>query len=379
MVDAELRWLVLRRLAALGRAEADRLDAELRRDPTAAGERQHAAALAARPLAAAKEQAFAVLTEPAELTNDLARAVASGFWQRGQEELFRPWAARYFAALPGIWASRGPAVAQQITRLLYPRLDEPETLALDRRLPRRPRPAARLPPHRPRTPRRRRPRSAGRGRRLRSAQAQLAGRLCGPRCMRLGTYGSTKPGSRRRPGSRSRSSRSAIWASVLASGAPQAEVDAAAEREVPVLARPPRVEVVRLLERRVVPVRRPDEREDLRAGRDRHPGDLHVEHGPAIHPLDRRVHPAASPRPRPGRAPGPRRPPPRARADAATASARRAMRFAVVSWPAKTSMISRLMISRSVSGAAPSARTRIRSLSRSSRPSARRSATAAAR
>ena len=130
IVDAELRWLVLRRLAALGRVDADRLDAELRDDPTAAGERQHAAALAARPLAAAKENAFAVLTGQAELTNDLARAVAGGFWQHGQEELSRPWAARYFAALPGIWASRGPALAQQITLLLYPRLDEPETLAL---------------------------------------------------------------------------------------------------------------------------------------------------------------------------------------------------------------------------------------------------------
>jgi aminopeptidase N len=130
VVDTELRWLVLRRLAALGRADADRLDEELRRDPTAAGERQHAAALAARPLADAKDQAFAVLTDQPELTNDLARAVADGFWQRGQEELSRPWAARYFAALAGIWARRGPALAQQITRLLYPRLDEPETLAL---------------------------------------------------------------------------------------------------------------------------------------------------------------------------------------------------------------------------------------------------------
>ena len=130
VVDTELRWLVLRRLAALGRADVDRLDAELREDATAAGERQHAAALAARPLAAAKEQAFAILTEQAELSNDLARAVATGFWQYGQEDLLRPWAARYFAALPGIWASRGPAVALQITRLLYPQLDEPETLAL---------------------------------------------------------------------------------------------------------------------------------------------------------------------------------------------------------------------------------------------------------
>jgi aminopeptidase N len=128
VVDAELRWLVLRRLAALGRAGADRLDAELRRDPTAAGEREHAGALAARPLAAAKEAAFAALTEQAELTNDLARAIAGGFWQRDQEELCRPYVQRYFAALPGLWAARGPAVAAQVTRLLYPQLDEEATL-----------------------------------------------------------------------------------------------------------------------------------------------------------------------------------------------------------------------------------------------------------
>ncbi|HEY6745284.1 MAG TPA: aminopeptidase N [Mycobacteriales bacterium] len=128
VVDAELRWLVLRRLAALGRAGSDRIDAELRRDPTAAGQREHAAALAARPLPEGKEAAFVALTEPAELTNDLARAIAGGFWQRGQEELLRPWSARYFAALPGIWSACGPAVAAQLTRLLYPQLDEPATL-----------------------------------------------------------------------------------------------------------------------------------------------------------------------------------------------------------------------------------------------------------
>jgi aminopeptidase N len=127
-VDTEMRWFILNRLAALGRAGADRLAEELRRDPTAAGERQHAAARAARPEAAAKEEAFGLLTGPGELSNDLARAVAGGFWQAGQEELGRPWVARYFAALPSVWATRGPALASQVTRLLYPALDEPATL-----------------------------------------------------------------------------------------------------------------------------------------------------------------------------------------------------------------------------------------------------------
>jgi aminopeptidase N len=128
--DTELRWTVLTRLAALGRAGDGQLADELRRDPTAAGERRHATARAARPTSAAKEEAFTALTGPGELTNDLARAIAAGFWQRGQEDLLRPYAARYFAALPGLWATRGPAIATQVTRGLYPTLDEPATLHL---------------------------------------------------------------------------------------------------------------------------------------------------------------------------------------------------------------------------------------------------------
>jgi aminopeptidase N len=130
-VDTELRWRVLNRLAALGRVSAAELDEELRdRDPTAAGERQHASCAAALPHQAAKQAAFTTLTEREDLGNDLARAIAGGFWQRGQEDLCRPWAQRYFDALPAVWASRSPAIAQQVTRLLYPALDEVATLEL---------------------------------------------------------------------------------------------------------------------------------------------------------------------------------------------------------------------------------------------------------
>jgi aminopeptidase N len=131
IIDTELRWTVLQRLAALGRVTQDELDTELReKDPTAGGERMHASASAALPTDEAKAAAFTALTEREDLGNDLARAIAGGFWARGQEELARPWAQRYFDALPDVWASRSPAIAQQITRLLYPALDEPATLAL---------------------------------------------------------------------------------------------------------------------------------------------------------------------------------------------------------------------------------------------------------
>jgi len=130
-IDTELRWRVLNRLAALGRVSAAELEEELRdRDPTAAGERQHASCSAALPHQAAKQAAFSTLTQREDLGNDLARAIAGGFWQRGQEDLCRPWAQRYFDALPAVWASRSPAIAQQVTRLLYPALDEAATLEL---------------------------------------------------------------------------------------------------------------------------------------------------------------------------------------------------------------------------------------------------------
>ena len=92
--------------------------------------------------------------------------MAAGFWQYGQEELLQPWAERYFAALPGIWASRGPALALQITQLLYPQLDEPETLTLTDGFLAAAEMTGRLPPRRPRTPRRDRPSPPSHGRLL---------------------------------------------------------------------------------------------------------------------------------------------------------------------------------------------------------------------
>ncbi len=58
-VDADLRWALLQRLAATGAADDGEIDAELRRDDTATGQRQAALARAARPTRSGKGRGMA--------------------------------------------------------------------------------------------------------------------------------------------------------------------------------------------------------------------------------------------------------------------------------------------------------------------------------
>ncbi|MFJ3924007.1 aminopeptidase N [Streptomyces sp. NPDC090022] len=122
VVDTELRWTFLERLAATGRADEPEIAAELERDRTAAGERHAATARAARPTAEAKATAWASVVESADLPNAVQEAVIGGFVQTDQRELLAPYAAKYFAAVKGIWETRSHEIAQQIAVGLYPSL-----------------------------------------------------------------------------------------------------------------------------------------------------------------------------------------------------------------------------------------------------------------
>ncbi|MFF3558840.1 aminopeptidase N [Streptomyces sp. NPDC002574] len=122
VVDTELRWSLLERLAATGRADEAAIAAELERDATAAGERHAATARAARPTAEAKAEAWAAVVEAETLTNALQEAVIGGFSEPDQRELLEPYTARYFAAIAGIFESRSHEMGQQIIVGLYPAL-----------------------------------------------------------------------------------------------------------------------------------------------------------------------------------------------------------------------------------------------------------------
>ncbi|MCW7945272.1 aminopeptidase N [Streptomyces hygroscopicus] len=120
VVDTELRWAFVERLAAVGRFDEPEIAGELERDKTAAGERHAATARAARPTAEAKEEAWASVVESDKLPNAVQEAVISGFVQTDQRELLASYTDRYFAVVKDIWESRSHEMAQQIVVGLYP-------------------------------------------------------------------------------------------------------------------------------------------------------------------------------------------------------------------------------------------------------------------
>ncbi|MCW2621496.1 MAG: aminopeptidase, partial [Frankiales bacterium] len=133
--DEDIRWLQLRRLAVLGLVDAGRLEAEHRTRPTSTSENHLAYALAALPDPARKAAVWGELLGTAPLSNARGRALAAGFWQFGQEELLRPYVARYAAEVAGLFGCRSPQLATVLARLLYPAtLLEPGVLAATRAL-----------------------------------------------------------------------------------------------------------------------------------------------------------------------------------------------------------------------------------------------------
>ncbi|MEU1311768.1 aminopeptidase N [Streptomyces cinnamoneus] len=121
-VDTELRWDLLVRLAATGRADDAAIDAELERDKTSAGEEHAAWARAARPTAGAKAAAWASVIESDKLPNAVQESVIGGFQQADQRELLAPYAEKYFAVVKDVWAKRSHEMAQQIAVGLFPAL-----------------------------------------------------------------------------------------------------------------------------------------------------------------------------------------------------------------------------------------------------------------
>ncbi|GJF32903.1 aminopeptidase N [Kitasatospora sp. NE20-6] len=119
-VDTDLRWTLLARLVAAGRADDTAVDAELARDNTSSGQEHAASCRAARPTADAKAQAWESVVESDTLTNYVQEAVIGGFQQADQRELLAPYAAKYFAAVKGIWETRSHEISQQIIVGLYP-------------------------------------------------------------------------------------------------------------------------------------------------------------------------------------------------------------------------------------------------------------------
>ncbi len=100
VIDAELRWALVTRLAALGALSAADIDAALHRDESTAGVVHAARARAMRPDPQAKAETWELLTQPSDRPVYELYASAEGFFEPGQHELTAPYLPRFFAEMP---------------------------------------------------------------------------------------------------------------------------------------------------------------------------------------------------------------------------------------------------------------------------------------
>ncbi|WP_328326570.1 aminopeptidase N [Streptomyces sp. NBC_00455] len=123
-VDQELRWELLAPLAAHGVADEQGIAAELARDDTASGKRHEVRALASRPSAEVKAEAWTALVDSDTLSNALVEATIGGFGQASQRELTAPYAPKYFEVIERIWTERSIQIGMLVVRGLFPGLQD---------------------------------------------------------------------------------------------------------------------------------------------------------------------------------------------------------------------------------------------------------------
>jgi len=133
-VDADLRWTLLTSLSSNGRVGQDEIDAELERDKTISGQEHAAAALAVRPTAEAKDQAWHDAIERDDIANETQRSIAIAFPAPGQEALLEPYLERYLEMADTIWEEKGVQRASTALEYMFlmPLLSEQTLARLDR-------------------------------------------------------------------------------------------------------------------------------------------------------------------------------------------------------------------------------------------------------
>jgi aminopeptidase N len=120
IIGSELRWSLLRQLAAAGRAGDKAIGAELARDNTDAGARNAAACRAAIGDARHKAAAWQLLTDSAGVPADVLRSVARAFYQPAQAELLAAYTERYFELLPRLWLESSGHLRVARANALFP-------------------------------------------------------------------------------------------------------------------------------------------------------------------------------------------------------------------------------------------------------------------
>jgi aminopeptidase N len=128
VIDTDLRWALLRRLVVRGAAGEAEIAAELKRDPTAAGERHAAGDRAAIPTAEAKAAAWDRIIA-GDLPNAVFRATLGGLFDVDDTSLVKPYVDKYFAEVGRVWSEWSSDMSSTFAENAYPFLvTEPSTI-----------------------------------------------------------------------------------------------------------------------------------------------------------------------------------------------------------------------------------------------------------
>jgi aminopeptidase N len=130
-VDTDLRWTLVTALARLGDADADEIASELERDNTISGQESAAAALAIRPTAEAKAEAWQRAAVDPDTPNETRRQIALAFQVPGQADVLEPYVDRFLEMAETIIDDMGVWIGQVALVYLFP-LANPAQATLDR-------------------------------------------------------------------------------------------------------------------------------------------------------------------------------------------------------------------------------------------------------
>jgi aminopeptidase N len=118
--DSDFRWVALGNLARRGAIGSAGLDAALGQDRTMAGNLKWLQATASAPDAPAKAWAWEQLTGEHGRSNYELNALAAGFWHADDQDVLRPYAARYFSDVPALSGRVGQDALAKVAALAYP-------------------------------------------------------------------------------------------------------------------------------------------------------------------------------------------------------------------------------------------------------------------
>ncbi|MDK6807850.1 aminopeptidase N [Corynebacterium sp. HMSC062E11] len=121
-LDPDIRWAILRALAARDAVNSDELEAEKERDNTLTGAAAYLGASHAFPSAELKREVFDLVRTPGKYSNAEVDSLLAAFNAPCSAHLTEAFAQEYFDSLAKLWEEHPIEIANRLVRGLYPDL-----------------------------------------------------------------------------------------------------------------------------------------------------------------------------------------------------------------------------------------------------------------